>query len=54
MTAEQILEKEDLKNQMRHYKILLLNIDYWKKYGYVKENIIKIHNELYERFRRIY
>ena len=50
MTTEQILEKESIKNQMRYYKILLLNENY-KRYGYNKKNIIQIHNELYEKFR---
>ena len=50
MTTEQIYEKESLKSQMRYFKILLVN-DNYKRYGYNKKNIIKIHNELYERFR---
>jgi hypothetical protein len=36
-----------MKNtQLKHYETLLQNIDYWSKFGYVKENVIVIINEL--------
>jgi len=37
---------EGLNTHLKYYETLLQNIDYWSKFGYVKENVIIIINEL--------
>ena len=39
-------DSDPLNTQLKHYENLLQNIHYWSKYGYVKENVIMIINEL--------
>jgi hypothetical protein len=44
----------EINNELRHYNIMLNNIEYWSKYGYIKENIVIVLKEYRTKKKQYY